>query len=510
MAKNQAESMSDQNHQQPDMGAKKTTQARIEDQDDNQIKTGIDPKIDSEKPFKYSEPTGRLGEIILRLMPVGLLLGGLSYWAIVGKIPTPVQGRAVILIPRSIVNIEPRQGGRVLTLLIQPGDSVKKGQLLATLEFPELETELKDKKDRLADLKQQDKRVDSIEVSRRQLNAASIDRQQKANQLQIKALQVQLSSNQKQREAYLSHARYLKNFQNSTDERLAAYDKLIEEGAVAKLDFPSYLFQFNNLEASNSINRVQIELDRLKGVDESLRAQMNALTAQNNILNTEKRQIDLQDTASDILRYNAIADQQREINTLRTTIQANKNVVSLYNGQILDLSVNPGEVLAPGGRIGTLEVSNLKAKTNVVALFKSGDAKRLEPGKEVEVVPDLYDRERYGGIVAKVITVDQQPVTVAELANIVGSHELASKLFLGRDEDDRDKPIPVNASVIKATLALKVDRNTPSGFYWTQAKGAPQTITNGTTADVHAVVEERSLVSYITPAFRWITGVYDR
>ena len=270
MAKNQAESMSDQNHQQPDMGAKKTTQARIEGQDNNQIKTGIDPKIDSEKPFKYSEPTGRLGEIILRLMPVGLLLGGLSYWAIVGKIPTPIQGRAVILIPRSIVNIEPRQGGRVLTLLIQPGDSVKKGQLLATLEFPELETELKDKKDRLADLKQQDKRVDSIEVSRRQLNAASIDRQQKANQLQIKALQVQLSSNQKQREAYLSHARYLKNFQNSTDERLAAYDKLIEEGAVAKLDFPSYLFQFNNLEASNSINRVQIELDRLKGVDESL------------------------------------------------------------------------------------------------------------------------------------------------------------------------------------------------------------------------------------------------
>jgi hypothetical protein len=24
------------------------------------------------------------------------------------------------------------------------------------------------------------------------------------------------------------------------------------------------------------------------------------------------------------------------------------------------------------------------------------------------------------------------------------------------------------------------------------------------------VVEERSLVSYITPAFRWVTGVYDR
>ena len=73
----------------------------------------------------------------------------------------------------------------------------------------------------------------------------------------------------------------------------------------------------------------------------------------------------------------------------------------------------------------------------MVALFKSGDAKRLEPGQEVEVVPDLYDRERYGGIVAKVVSVDQQPVTVAELANIVGTHiphpQLSHKLSPSRD-----------------------------------------------------------------------------
>jgi len=392
MAKNQTESMSDHSYQQPDGDTKKKTQAGTEDQTDNPIKTEIDPKIDSVTTFKYSEPKGKLREIILRLMPVGLLLGGLAYWAIVGKIPTPVQGRAVILIPRSIVNIQPRQGGRLLNLLIQHGDSVKKGQLLAILEFPELETELLDEKERLADLKQQDKKVGSVEVSRRQLNADSVDRQQKANQLQIKALQVQLASNQKQRESYRSHARYLEKFQNATDQRLAAYDELIEEGAIAKLDFPSYLFQFNHLEASNSINRVQVELDRLKGADESLRAQMNSLTAQNTVLTTEKRQIYLQDTATGIFRYNAIADQQREINTLKTTIQANKNVVSLYDGKILDLSVNPGEVLAPGGRMDTLEVSNLRAKTNVVTLFKSDVAKLLVPIIEIEVFPDLYDR----------------------------------------------------------------------------------------------------------------------
>jgi NHLM bacteriocin system secretion protein len=455
-------------------------------------------------------PTVKDREILLRLIPIGILLGGFTYWAIVGKIPNHVQGRAAILIPRSNVNIQPRQGGRVLTLNVKPGDSVKKGQVLAVLEFPELETELQDKQQRLTDLKNQDRQVNTVEIDRRKLHEAAIERQQQANLVQIKALEEQLASNQEQRKAYIHHLEYLDHFQNSTDQRLEAYETLAKEGAVSRLDFASYMFEFNKLEASNSTNRVQVELDRLSGADESLRAQMKALIAQNKTLATDKRQIELQDTSSDISRYNAIADQQREINTLKTKIQSNKNVVSLHDGKILELSVNPGEVLASGGRIGTLEVASANPKANVVAMFQSGDAKRLEPGMTVEVIPDLYDRERYGGIVAKVIEVGGQPVTSAELTNLVGSNELASKLLLGRDEDDRDKPIPTNASVTKAILELQADPNTPSGYRWTEGQGTPHSITNGTTADTHAVVEERSLISYLNPAFRWITGVYHR
>ncbi|GFE70512.1 NHLP bacteriocin system secretion protein [Chroococcus sp. FPU101] len=460
--------------------------------------------------IKEIEPSGRAREVLLRLIPIGILLGGFTYWAIIGEIPNHVQGRAVILIPRSNVNIQPRQGGRVLALNVRSGDQVKKGQVLAVLEFPELETQLQDKQQKLADLKNQNQRVNTVEVDRRQLHEEAIERQRQANLVQIKALEEQLASNQAQREAYLHHLKYLNNFQNSTDQRLEAYETLVKEGALARLDFESYLFQFNKLEASNSINRVQVELDRLNGINESLRAQSLALIAQNNVLATDQRQVELQDTSSDISRYNAIADQQREINTLKTQIQTNKNVVSLYDGKILEIAVNPGEVLAAGGRIGTLEIANSNTKTNVVAMFQSGDAKRLKPGMKVEVVPDLYDRERYGGIIAKVVEVGEQPVTSAELTNLVGSNELASKLLLGRDEDDRDKPIPTNASVTEAILELQTDKNTPSGYQWTEGTGTPHPITNGTTADAHAVVEKRSLISYLNPAFRWITGVYHR
>lgn len=462
----------------------------------------------SESGLQEPNAVEKSREIWLRLLPVGVLFIAFVLWGVFGKIPNRAEGRAGILIPRSSVAIQPREGGRVLALNIRPGDSVKKGQVLATMEFPELETELQDKRNRLADLKAQDHQIGSVQNNRSQLNSSAVEQKNQANLRQIESLRVQLASNQSQREAYLDHLKYLHSFKASTDERLSAYNDLVKEGAVPRIGFQPYFFQFSQQEVANSVNQTQVALDRLKGEDESLRAQMQTLTAANEALSTEKRGIDLQDTVSDVTRYNAIADQQRDINTLQTRIRANSQVVSLYNGKVEEISVNSGEVLPPSGRIGRLAVENPNAKVNVVALFKVGDAKQLAPGMEVEVIPDLYPRERYGGIIAKVIEVAQQPVTASELSSLVGSHDLAEKLLLGRDKDDPDKPQPINASVTKVILELQTDPHTPSGFKWTEGKGAPRAITDGTTADVKAVIEERSLFSYLTPAFRWITGVY--
>jgi HlyD family secretion protein len=477
--------------------------AGVLDKNKPEIKPG-----QSESELQEPNAAEKNGEIRLRLLPVGVLFVAFVLWGVFGKIPNRAEGRAGILIPRSSVAIQPREGGRVLALNIRPGDSVKKGQVLATMEFPELETQLQDKRDRLADLKAQNRQIDSVQTNRSQLNSISVAQKRQANLRQIESLRVQLASNQSQREAYLDHLKYLHNFKTSTDERLSAYNNLAKEGVVPRIGFQSYFFQFSQQEVANSVNETQVALDVLKGEDDGLRAQMQALTAENEALATEKRSIDLEDTVSNVTRYNAIADQQREINTLQAEISANSQVVSLYNGTVEEISVNSGEVVPPSGLIGRLAVDNPNAKTNVVALFKVGDAKQLAPGMEVEVIPDLYDRERYGGIIAKVIKVAQQPVTASELSNLVGSKDLAEKLLLGRDKDDRDKPQPINASMTKVLLELQTDPNTPSGFKWTEGKGAPRAITDGTTADVKALIEERSLLSYLTPAFRWITGVY--
>jgi HlyD family secretion protein len=319
---------------------------------------------------------------------------------------------------------------------------------------------------------------------------------------------VQLATNQSQRAAYAQHLKYLQDFSTTTDQRIATFNYLADQGIVPRINFQDYFLQANQQTVNHAINEVNVAIERLNGLDDSLRAQILLLQAGNDALLTENRTVELGDTISDITRNNLIAEQKREIALLNTLMRSNNEVVSPADGTIEEVSVNAGEVLLPGVNIGKLAVTNPKAKANVVALFQVGDAKQLAPGKIVEVIPDLYQRERYGGILAKVVEVGQKPVTAAELTNTVGSRELAFKLALGREESDPSKPQALNASLIAVELELQADPNNPSGYQWTEKSGPSQKITDGTTADVHVVLEEQALIDYIAPAFRWITGVY--
>ncbi|MBW4518710.1 MAG: NHLP bacteriocin system secretion protein [Scytolyngbya sp. HA4215-MV1] len=443
-----------------------------------------------------------------RFLPIGLLLGVFALWACFGKIPVRASGRAVVLVPRSSVSIQPRIGGRVMALNIRPGDQVKKGQLLATMDSPEQTLTLQQKRDRLADLQSQDRQIASVQKNRTALNQSTTDQKNLANLRQIASLQVQLASNQSQRAAYIDHLKYLSRFSKSTDQRLDTFNYLAKEGIVPRINYQSYFLEANQQTVNHAINEVRVQLERLDGLDETLRAQILVLQAGNKALLTENQSVALGDTVSDVTRYNLIAEQKREIAALNTLMRSTNEVVSPADGTIEEVSVNAGEVVLPGVNIGKMTVSNPNAKANVVALFQVGDAKQLAPGATVEVIPDLYKRERYGGIVAKVVEIGEKPVTVAELANLVGSRELALKLALGRDESDPEKPAALNASLIKVELELQPNSSNPSGYQWTEKAGPPQKITNGTTADVHAVLEEQPLIAYLAPTFRWITGVY--
>src|SRR5437016_6274350 len=64
-----------------------------------------------------------------------IILISLLIWGIFGSIPTRVEGKGVLLVENGLLYnaVAPTGGGRVAKILVEPGETVKKGDILANL-----------------------------------------------------------------------------------------------------------------------------------------------------------------------------------------------------------------------------------------------------------------------------------------------------------------------------------------------------------------------------------------
>ena len=86
------------------------------------------------------------------LVAVGVLVVAILLWAVLGTIPINVEGRGILIRPRQIVEFQSSGPGRVKRLEVGVGSTVRRGQLLASIERPDLEEKLRLHKIKAADL----------------------------------------------------------------------------------------------------------------------------------------------------------------------------------------------------------------------------------------------------------------------------------------------------------------------------------------------------------------------
>jgi HlyD family secretion protein len=199
-----------------------------------------------------------------------------------------------------------------------------------------------------------------------------------------------------------------------------------------------------------------------------------------------------------------------------------QEVLAPRSGQLLSLSVAPGQAVAPGQRIGTIGPAAQRADRprSAVGLFSDADAARLKPGDEIKLDPLLQSRDRYGGttqrygsVIGRIVNISPSNADLAEVSRVVGDPELATSLMarsrqaaLGEGGDPMataaDKLI---APVVLVTVALE-GAATASGLRWSSGLGPDLRLENGTPAKLKVVVERRSPVSYLMPFLRWLGG----
>ncbi|MCX7895012.1 MAG: NHLP bacteriocin system secretion protein [Thermoanaerobaculum sp.] len=170
---------------------------------------------------------------------------------------------------------------------------------------------------------------------------------------------------------------------------------------------------------------------------------------------------------------------------------AGLTLTSPYNGRVLEVAANVGDLVQPGARLVTLEDPSQPLKA--VLFVPAAEGKKIARGMRANVSPSTVRPEEYGFILGHVEEVSEFPLTPEALKRILRNEQLAQELA-GR------------ATPIRVTVELVEERDAPSGFRWTSGKGPPVQIFPGTLCQGSVVVETKRPIAYIIPLVKRATG----
>ena len=113
----------------------------------------------------------------------------------------------------------------------------------------------------------------------------------------------------------------------------------------------------------------------------------------------------------------------------------------------------------------------------------------------------------------RITTLSSASVSVEDVASEVGSQEEAANLMASARQKsfgeggDLTSQLPgrTGAPLVLAVVRLE-QADTPSGLAWTRGRGPGQALPQRTPSEVEAEVEHRSVLSYLAPFWRWISG----
>jgi HlyD family secretion protein len=377
-------------------------------------------------------------------------------------------GRGVLIHPRQVVDIQAPAAGRLVTLSVQVGDTVKDGDVLGMLDQAGLRQQLHDQRARLQELLAQDQAKSQL-----QKQQAAFQRQKYA--LEKQSLRLQYEDLQKRYSDAEGRAPLLK-------ERVDTRVKAEVLGLAPKL----------------SDQRMQAEQAYLEHQDRiaEFKARLKQLESQLKQLDGQEVQLVLENLEAITLRKNQIQELQNSIALDEVQLERHGQIRSKHPGRIVEIAVNVGQMVQPGQRLGSLAVDDGSETLVGLTYFPVGAGKKIKPGMQVHIAPDPVERQRFGSILGTVTAVSAFLVTKEGIASRVGNTEVVNALLA------QGRP------AIEVVATLQENPMTFSGYTWSSSTGPELRMTPGTTTTGRAVIEQRAPITYLLPFLREISGLY--
>lgn len=330
-------------------------------------------------------------------------------------------------------------------------------------------------------------------------------RVEQINQL-LPQLETQLEARRKlYEEEKLVTADVMLTAQKDYFDSLAQLSELESQQKHLELDQANTERQY--LDSVNQINELNIKLQDIEVQQVDLQRQylqsLNTIDELNTKLqdvNSQLAKLAQEELEANISSNNNIEDVKRRIAQIEQEIESKSQIISDYDGKVIELAVLPGQIVSVGTRLGAINARGTDAKLMSVNYFGDKDGKQVKPGMKVQVTPSLVKRERFGGILGEVQTVTPFPVTVQDMSTIIGNPTLAESMAETLAQSGGKAPIQVFAALEPA--------NTSSGYKWSSSRGPDIQLSSGTTVQVRVKVGEVAPISYVIPIFKSVTGIY--
>ena len=451
------------------------------------------------------EVTTRQAWIALSTVAAGLLLALL--WSIFGQIPVTLEAVGIMVYPRRIVALQVPASGQVTDVGVKVGDFITKGQVLVTLNQPEIVQSLEQERVRLAEAQLEGSQKMDVLKRRLELEREALARKRETLTARIPGLE-QLAESQKarndrylvQQQANLASARSTRDrLGEALEKRAASYERLRKEGLSSD---DSLLAARQNL-MDNQVERADLEL---KGQEIEVRRLENDQAYQAALDRIENYKVELKDVEikekelqqqeleASTNKESRVLEIQRNIERLGQQLANRGQITSDHAGKVLELTIAPGAIVGAGQRVGAIETDDPNAELVGIAFFPVDRGKQLANGMPIRVTPTTVQRERYGSIEGEITEVSAFPITTDAVTSMVGNGEIARQMT--QDQ-----------SVISVVARLKRDKDAPTGFKWTSGRGPRDPITPGTTLGVRATVEYRRPITFLLPILRQWAGV---
>jgi len=384
----------------------------------------------------------------LALLAILLMLGAAGWWSITGSVRTTVSGEGLIVRTGGVLNIVAPGTGVVSSLQAKVGDRIRRGQVVATIAQPSLLERIRMADQTLAEARLEKKRAVGVRSDASKLQIESIRRQQANAEREIKELRDQV--------------------------RLASEQVPVEEQLLAK-----------GLITRQQVIATQQKIVSLNAQIQDRQAQIKQLAAQLFAVETQPGELAAELDAR-------IASLERSAAALRKELALASDVISPYEGEVLEVQVHPGAMLAIGTPL--LSIQSATDKLEVFMYLPADKAKDASAGMEVQISPSTVQREEYGYLKGRIVFVADYPATRAALMRNFENESLVNQLTrLG----------PVN----EVRVEIEIDPSSASGFRWSSPAGPPVSLSSGTLCVGTVVTREQAPITLLFPSVKGSLGL---